>query len=133
MTDRAPPVEQIWQAIRRIEALDAQMIDIDERITRYQELIDAPDVDGWDRIDAEGKVEPMMRKREALRGELNQIAGWLTVSGLRLIDGWRENEIDNIGKELDQNSGALARVLGEFPGIETHPVWQRLNRAAVPF
>jgi hypothetical protein len=133
MTDRAPPVEQIWQAIGRIEELDTQMIEIDERITRYQELIDGPDVDGWDRIDAEGKVLPLMEQRNKLRGQLLEAVGELTGAGCRLIDAWRENLIDDIGRELEQGRGVLARVLDEFPGIGTQAVWNRLYRGAVPF
>lgn len=133
MTDRAPPVEQIWQAIRRIEELDTQMIEIDERITRYQELIDGPDVDGWDRIDAEGKITPLMEQRDKVRGQILEAVGDLTSAGCRLIDAWRDNLIDDIGRELEQGRGVLARVAAECPGILTGRVWNRLEAAACPY
>jgi len=126
------PPERIRQALRRIAELDEDMIEIDERITRYQELIDSPDSDGWDRIDAEGKVQPLLNQRDVLRGQLLQAVGDLTSAGAVLVEAWRENLIDDIGRQLDHD-GPLARVFAEFPGIETHGVWQRLEREVVPF
>jgi hypothetical protein len=113
--------------------LDIDMTTIDGRIDHYQELLADPNADGWDRIDAEGKATPLLEQRDRLRGELVQHAGHIAACGAYLIDGWREHDLDNIGKELSTLDGPLARILAECPGIETHRTFKRLTSAAVCF
>jgi len=125
-------VAAIRQAIAVIERLDSELIEIDEQIGTYETALSDPDADGWDRIDAEGKVQPLLTQRDVLRGQLLQAVGDLTSAGAVLVEAWRENLIDDIGRQLDHD-GPLARVFAEFPGIETQAVWQRLGREAVPF
>src|SRR5690349_14355539 len=124
---------EITQSLSRIEELDIDMIAIDGRIDHYQETLTDPSADGWDRIDAEGKVGPLPEERERLRGQRLQHAGHIAACGFYLIEGWREHELDNIGKELSTIDGPLAAILSECPGIETHATYVRLEAAACPF
>ena len=133
MNDRAPPAEVMQLALDRIAELDREMCEIDEQITRYQALIDDPNADGWDRIDAEGKTAPLLETRNLLCRDLMLTISDATSAGNALLNGWRENEVDNVGRSLQQGDGVLARVFEEFPGTERHPVWQRLEVAACPF
>lgn len=108
-------------------------MELDDQINRYETALTDPDADGWDRIDAEGKIAPLLNRRNDLERDVMLAASTVSVRGSQLINGWKENEIDNIGKELIQGDGVLDRVFIECPWVQDHPVWQRLYAAGVPF
>lgn len=112
----------IVTAFTAIGEIDFRLIDIDDRLND-------PTLDEWDAID----LEPLTEDRDKYRSAVVNLAAMVVEHGNALIDGWKEHEIENVGRQHSIVSGALARVLTECPGIETHPVFQRLRREAVPF
>lgn len=126
-------VEEIARAIAEIEELDEMMLTLDETIVIYQNQLSDPLADPWDLLAIERAIEPLLEERHIARYQVIQCAGEIATHGAYLIGDWKDYELDWIGREMTQGEGVLARVFEECPGIETHPVWSRLEVAACPF
>ena len=125
--------KEIARAIAELDELDRIMLQIEHEIPLPQSVLDDPSSDGWDRLDAEKILDPLIDHYTDLSWRVRHRAEEISTHGAFLIGEWGDDELIRIGRHLSYMDGALPRVLAECPGIETTAAWQVLVAEGCPF
>jgi hypothetical protein len=128
-TDHA--VMLISMAIQEIKAIDSRLVEIEREVVRLGERLET--ADEWDELDLEVRLDAVLERWVMVTADLLMRANEITFAGRYLIAEWREVDLDNIARQLNQCDPVFSRVAVEWPHVLDDPVWQRVQREAVPF
>jgi hypothetical protein len=118
-------------AIQEIKAIDSRLVEIEREVVRLGERLET--ADEWDELDLEVRLDAVLERWVMVTADLLMRANEITFAGRYLIAEWREVDLDNIARQLNQCDPVFSRVAVEWPHVLDDPVWQRVQREAVPF
>ena len=122
---------ELAAAIAEIAELDRTIMQIDREITDQTRILET--ADAWDAIDAEAAIAALTDRRSKASWAVMFAANRAIFHANRLIDAWRDVDVDNIARNLSQDGPVFTRLRAEWPAIGAAPAWQRMRGEACPF
>lgn len=113
-------IREIERAMSAIKRWDELMTTLEQAIDRYQSDIDS--ADEWDRIDGQSRIELLENQQAEAGGFVLMETNAVIFHGGRLIDAWRDTDLDNIARKHSQTDRLFSRVQSEWPAVAKNPV-----------